>query len=137
MTPAQHVALKNGSELVINNPATGDLRVSLLVDFPDLTGPRSSNPFGILAFGSRLYVADASQNAIQSVDPNTGVYADGRDFSPLSNPSPPPPVVDAVPDSIRSSNGQFLVSFSRDFRSRPAARKSGSWIRRREPARRS
>ncbi|MCA1580103.1 MAG: ScyD/ScyE family protein [Acidobacteria bacterium] len=115
LTPAQHVALKGGRELVINNPATETLRVSLLVDFPDLTGPRSSNPFGILAFGSRLYVVDASLNAIQSVDPVTGVYVTAATFAPLSNPSPPPPVVDAVPDSIRSTNGQFLVSFLTGF----------------------
>ena len=115
ITPAQHVALKNGTELVINNPAGETLRLSLLVDFPDLVGPRSANPFGLVSLGSRIAVVDASLNAIQSVDLTTGSYVTLTSFPPLTNPAPPPPVVDAVPDSIRLSNGQMLVSFLTGF----------------------
>jgi hypothetical protein len=115
LTPAQHAALSSGAELAINNPAGETLRISLLVDFPDLIGPRSSNPFGIQAFGTRLYVVDASQNAIQSIDPTNGTYQTIASFAPLTNPTPPPPVVDAVPDSIRLLNSGFLVSFLTGF----------------------
>ncbi|MEO8430376.1 MAG: ScyD/ScyE family protein [Acidobacteriota bacterium] len=115
LTPAQHAALKSGAVLSINNPAAETLQVSLLVDFPDLVGPRSSNPFGIQALGTRLYVVDASLNGIQSVDPTNGTYQTIASFAPLANPTPPPPVVDPVPDSIRQADGQFLVSFLTGF----------------------
>ncbi len=115
LTPAQHVALKSGAVLSINNPAADTLQVSLVVDFPDLVGPRSSNPFGIQALGARLYVVDASLNGIQSVDPTNGTYQTLASFPPLTNPTPPPPVVDPVPDSIRLFNSQFLVSFLTGF----------------------
>ncbi|MEO8189124.1 MAG: ScyD/ScyE family protein [Acidobacteriota bacterium] len=115
MTPAQHVQLKNGTELAINNPAGETLRISLLVDFPDLVGPRSSNPFGLVSLGSRIAVTDASLNLIHSVDIATGSYVTLASFPPLTNPAGPPPVVDPVPDSIRLSNGQLLVSFLTGF----------------------
>ncbi len=115
ITPAQHVALKNGTELVINNPTGETLRLSLLVDFPDLVGPRSANPFGLVSLGSRIAVVDASLNLIQSVDLSTGSYATLASFPPLTNPAGPPPVVDAVPDSIRLSSGQMLVPFLTGF----------------------
>jgi len=130
LTPAQHAALKSGAELAINNPAGETLRISLLVDFPDLIGPRSSNPFGIQAFGTRLYVVDASQNAVQSIDPANGSYTTIASFAPLTNPTPPPPVVDAVPDSIRLLNSGFLVSFLTGFPFVPGL----SEIRRVDPA---
>ena len=115
LTRAQQTALKAGTELSINSPAGETLRISLLVDFPDLVGPRSSNPFGIQVFGTRLYVVDASQNTVVSVDPSNGTYQTVASFPPLANSAPPPPVVDAVPDSIRLQNSQFLVSFRSGF----------------------
>jgi hypothetical protein len=115
LTPAQHTALKAGGELSINSASGETLRVSLLVDFPDLVGPRSSNPFGLQAFGTRLYLVDASLNSVVSVDPTNGTYQTVASFPPLPNSAPPPPVVDAVPDSIRLQNSQFLVSFLSGF----------------------
>jgi hypothetical protein len=117
LTSAQHAALKDGAELAVNNPAGETLRISLLVDFPDLVGSKSSNPFGLVSFGNRLYVAEASLNEIKSVNPDTGAYQTVATFPPLPNTAAPPgpPVVEAVPDSVRISNGQLLVSFLTGF----------------------
>jgi len=130
LTPAQHATLKAGTELSINNPAGETLQISLLVDFPDLQGPKSSNPFGIQAFGTRLYVVDASQNTVLSVDPTNGTYQTVASFPPLANSAPPPPVVDAVPDSIRLQSSQFLVSFLSGFPFTPGVAE----VRRVDPA---
>lgn len=115
----QHATLKAGSEVALQNADGETLRISLLVDFPDVQeGQRSgSNPFGIVAFGNRLYVVDAAYNRIQNVDPDTGSYTTMTDFPRLANPLAPmgPPFIDAVPDSIRVLNGQFLVPFLTGF----------------------
>ena len=117
LTSGQHSALKDGAELAVNNPAGETLRISVLVDFPDLVGSKSSNPFGLVSFGNRLYVAEASLNEIRSVNPDTGAYQTVATFPPLPNTAAPPgpPVVEAVPDSVRLSNGQLLVSFLTGF----------------------
>ena len=80
-------------------------------------GGVSSNPFGIVAFGTRLYVVDASFNQIQNVNPAAGTYVTLTTFPRIPNPLAPmgPPMIDPVPDSIRVSNGQFLVSFLTGF----------------------
>jgi len=117
LAPSQHAALKAGTELSLQNGAGETLKISLLVDFPDLVGTRGSNPFGLAAFGNRLFVVDASFNQIQSVDPATGTYTTLTTFPQIANPLAPmgPPLIDAVPDSIRVSNGQLLVTFLTGF----------------------
>ena len=117
LLPSQHAALKAGTELSLQNSAGETLKISLLVDFPDLVGTRGSNPFGLVAFGNRLFVVDASFNQIQSVDPVTGSYTTPTTFPQISNPLAPmgPPLIDPVPDSLRVSNGQLIVTFLTGF----------------------
>lgn len=119
LVAAQHATLKAGNEVAIQNGQGETLRISLVVDFPDVVeGNRSgSNPFGVVAFGNRLYVVDAAYNQIQNVDPATGTYTTLVTFPRFTNPLAPmgPPTIDPVPDSLRVSNGQFLVSFLTGF----------------------
>jgi hypothetical protein len=119
LSPAQHATIKAGGEVALQNTEGETLRISLLVDFPDVQeGQRSgSNPFGVAAFGNRVYVVDAAYNQIQNVDPATGSYTTLTAFPRLANPLAPmgPPLIDPVPDGIRVSNGQFLVPFLTGF----------------------
>lgn len=119
LVAAQHATLKAGTEVALTNADGETLRISIVVDFPDVVeGNRSgSNPFGVVAFGNRLYVVDAAYNQIQNVDPATGTFTTLVTFPRFTNPLAPmgPPMIDPVPDSIRVSNGQFLVSFLTGF----------------------
>jgi hypothetical protein len=124
LSPSQHAAIKTGAEVVLQNGQGETLRISLVVDFQDVValpgsdfGIFASNPFGVVAFGSRIYVIDAALNRIQNVDPVTGNFSTLTTFSQIINPLAPmgPPFIDPVPDSIRVSGGQFLVSFLTGF----------------------
>ena len=124
LTPAQHAAIKNGAEVILTNTQGETLRISLVVDFPDIAtipgsdvGIAGANPFGVVAFGSLLYVIDAALNRIQRVEPVTGAVTTLTTFSQITNPLAPvgPPFIDAVPTSIRVSAGQFLVSMLTGF----------------------
>jgi hypothetical protein len=119
LAAAEHATLKAGNEVALQNAQEETLRISLVVDFPDVVeGHRSgSNPFGVVAFGNRLYVVDAAYNQIQNVDPATGNYTTLVSFPRFTNPLAPmgPPMIDPVPDSIRVSNGEFLIAFLTGF----------------------
>jgi hypothetical protein len=66
--------------------------------------------------GATLWVTDASMNALVRVDTATGRWRRIARFPPLPNPTPVgPPVVDAVPTSVRIFGGQLLVSFLTGF----------------------
>jgi hypothetical protein len=130
LTSAQHATIKTGAEVVLQNAQGETLRISLVVDFPDIIGiPGSdfgiagSNPFGVVAFGSQLYVIDAAANRIFNVDPVTGNFTTLTTFSQIINPLAPmgPPFIDPVPDSIRVSGGQFLVTMLTGFPFPPGA----------------
>ncbi|HEY6066000.1 MAG TPA: ScyD/ScyE family protein [Thermoanaerobaculia bacterium] len=133
LTAAQHAAIKGGSEVSLTNPQGETLKVSLVVDFPDFVGPIGSNPFGIAVLGSHIYVVDAALNRIQNVDPVTGNYETLTTFPQIANSFSPalgPPFIDVVPDSIRLSNGQFLVPFLTGFPFAPG----GSSVARVDPS---
>src|SRR5207302_10602409 len=91
--------------------------------FPDLVV--SSNPFGLLfGQGDQLDVVDASLNEILLVDPHSGATADFVHFADIPNtlfPNVGPPTVQAVPDSIRILDNQFLVPYLSGFPFGPGA----------------
>lgn len=108
-------------------PAT--LRV--IVNFPDFTpaprpgipnNVRASNPFGLVLHSNTLYVADASQNNIRTVDLDDGSIGTLVTYPPRVNPLPfGPPVIDAVPDSLRLFGNKLLVTFLTGFPFPPGA----------------
>lgn len=96
----------------------------LTADFPDYTpnprpdvpaNVRPSNPFGLVGAGNKLYVADAAQNNIRIVDMVTGQTDVFFTYPPRPNPLPGPPVIDAVPDSLRLFGNSLLVTFLTGF----------------------
>ncbi|MEO6005688.1 MAG: ScyD/ScyE family protein [Opitutus sp.] len=115
-----HVALKQGSILSLDNGQGDSLTVELLADFPDTVAEkfgvsgvthRPSNPFGVEILGETLYVADASFNSIRTVDLVTSSIGVLSTFAPIPNTRGfGPPMVEAVPDSVHLVGRQLLVT---------------------------
>jgi hypothetical protein len=123
LTVAHQRTLTDGGEVEISDNKGGTARISLLARFP-ISEPqpnvlyRFSNPWGMALTedGATLWVTDASMNALVRVDTATGRWRRIARFPPLPNPTPVgPPVVDAVPTSVRIFGGQLLVSFLTGF----------------------
>ena len=124
---ADHQALKNGETVKLNNGQGDKVSVELVADFADYTSDplpffppnvRHSNPYGITKIGERLFVSDGGQNAVYAVDVHTGAISTLTTFPPIANPLFPGfggPFIEAVPDSIRESDGQLLVTLLRGF----------------------
>jgi hypothetical protein len=123
LQPGDHARLANGETITL-----GFFRqraaLRLLANFPDFTpnprpdlptNVRASNPFGLVAAGSKLYVADASQNSVRTVNLADGATETFFTFPPRANPTPPPPVSEAVPDSLRLFGNKLLVTFLTGF----------------------
>lgn len=121
LTPADHAALKGGSEVTLTNAENQELTIDLVVDFPDFIAEprgdfpanvRQSNSFGVAAVGQTLYVVDASRNLIFEVDANDGEFSVLASFPPVLNPLAPmgPPMIDFVPNSIRVRGNELLVT---------------------------
>ncbi|MCA1622777.1 MAG: ScyD/ScyE family protein [Acidobacteria bacterium] len=98
--------------------------LQLVANFPDFTpnprpdvpnNVRPSNPFGLVGFGNKLYVADAAQNHIRTVSLANGQTEIFFSYPPRPNPLPGPPVVEAVPDSLRLFGNSLLVTFLTGF----------------------
>jgi len=122
MTVQHQQALNDGGEVELaDGGATA--RISLLTRFP-IAEPhpaavyKFSNPWGLALSedGRDLYLTDASQNCLLRIDPATGRWRRLARFGPLPNPTPVgPPVVDAVPTSVRIYGNSVLVSFLSGF----------------------
>ena len=120
LTMADHAALKGGARLTLSNGAGDKLTVELVADFPDYTSEprpnfadnvRASNPFGVAVNGNLIYVVDASQNIVRVVGADSGAYRTYISFKPYDNPLPfGPPVIDAVPNSVRLFGDRLLVT---------------------------
>lgn len=120
MSFADQMALHNGSTVTLANTSGDSLTVKVLVDFPDYTAaPRPDAPdnvrnvhlYGLDLIGTLLYIADAGQNMLRSVDINTGANNTVVSFAPVPNPLPfGPPVAEAVPDSVHVYGSQLLVT---------------------------
>ncbi len=125
LTSADHQALKDGQTLTFSNGGGDKITVSLVADFPDYVpdplpffapNVRHSNPFGITGIGNELFVADGGRNLIFKINADTGAFAPLAVFPPVPNPlSFGPPVIEAVPDSVRAYNGQLYVTLLRGF----------------------
>lgn len=130
LTPADHATIKN-NPLTLSNSQGDTLKVELIVDFPNYQSEprpdfadnvRASNPFGVAVSGNLLYVADASLNKLVAVGANSGSVQTLTTFAPVQNTLPfGPPVVDAVPDTVRLYGDQLLVTYLTGFPFGPAA----------------
>ncbi len=122
MTAQHQQALNDGGEVELAD-AGATARISLLTRFP-MAEPhpaavyKFSNPWGLALSedGRNLYLTDASQNCLLRIDTTTGRWRRLARFGPLPNPTPVgPPVVDAVPTSVRTYGDSVLVSFLSGF----------------------
>jgi len=121
--PADHARLANGETISLGSgiiPAT----LRMIANFPDFTpnfrpdvpnNVRPSNPFGLVGFGNKLYVADAAQNHIRTVSLVNGQTEVFFTYPPRMNPLPGPPFIDPVPDSLRLFGNTLLVTFLTGF----------------------
>lgn len=122
---SDQITLHNGATVDLDNGGGDKMSIKLLVDFPDYVpeprpglpnGVRQSNPFGLAIHGDQLYVADASANTVRAVDIESGTFSILTTFGPLpNNRGFGPPVVEAVPDSVRLVGKQLLVTLLSGF----------------------
>lgn len=130
---AAHARLANGEGVYLGNGTGDTVRISRLADFPDYVAeprpdePRNiriSNPYAIIGTDTTLTVVDASYNRIWTV-PVTPTLREPvvlTNFAPVPNTTPVgPPVVEAVPASIRSLGSDFVVSLLTGFPFGPGA----------------
>jgi hypothetical protein len=125
LTFAQQTALASGADIVLDNGAGDKLTIELIADFPDYVpnplpffpgNVRNSDPFGVVAAAKDLYVVNAGLNSVVKVNIFTGSSQTVASFAPKPNPLPfGPPVIDAVPDSIRLVGGQVYVPLLTGF----------------------
>jgi DNA-binding beta-propeller fold protein YncE len=123
MTTAHQRALGDGDEIRMEDATGGTATISVLTRLPisepdSLTIYRFSNPWGmgLSEDGRTMYVTDASTNALVRIDTNTGRWQRIVRFPPNPNAGPVgPPVIDAVPTSVRIYGDQLLVSFLTGF----------------------
>lgn len=138
LTRADHFRLANGETIVLGKAGLLDKSflpqptLRLVANFPDFTpsfrpdvpnNVRPSNPFGLALHSNTLYVADAAQNMIRTVDLDDGSIGTLIIYPPRVNPLAPfgPPVIDAVPDSLRLYGNRLLVTFLTGFPFPPGA----------------
>jgi hypothetical protein len=120
LIPADHLALKNGARLELDDAVGGKLTVELVADFPDYVpaprpgvpnAVRPSNPFGLLPVEEQLYVVDAGMNLVRQINLETGDTSTLTTFANLPNTRGfGPPTVEPVPDSIRLFGEELLVT---------------------------
>ncbi len=125
LSAADQTTLAGGGQVTLTNMEGKQLTVRMVVNLPDFRSEprpdapnnvRSSNPYGIEASGDSLYVVDASFNQIHRVVIASGAASVFTTFAQKANPTPMgPPMVDAVPDSIRLVGDQFLVTYLTGF----------------------
>jgi hypothetical protein len=125
ITPADQAALKTNHHVTLHNGSGDKIVVRLVADFPNYVpepvagapdNVRQSNPFGIAAIDDDVYVPDASSNSLRSVDLETKTWRTLTNFAPLPNSRGfGPPVVEAVPSSIRRYGADVLVTLLSGF----------------------
>jgi len=134
LPPGAHATLASGGAVYLWNADGAAVRVSRLVDFPDYVAEprpdeprhvRISNPFGMVGNNSELTVVDASMNLVWAVDirPTLSAPRVLARLAPVPNTIPGlgPPVVEAVPASIRVAGDDYVVSLLTGFPFGPGA----------------
>jgi len=119
LLPANHQTLLDGATVSISNGAGATATAELVSQFrPATPDPnaiyRNSHPYGLTILPSQpdtLFVADAGQNTVVQVGQTSGRAKVLVRFAPTPSPLPAgPPVIEAVPTSVRPYRDQLLVS---------------------------
>ena len=122
---ANQTTLNGGGQVTLTNAEGKELTVRLVANLPNFVSEprpalpehiRTSNLYGVEISGDSLYVLDASFNLLYRVSVSTGAFETFATFAPKPNPTQiGPPVVEAVPDSIRLVGNNLLISFLTGF----------------------
>jgi hypothetical protein len=126
LLPSDHAILTSGQPVTLRSPSGERATLRLVIDIPDYRpAPRPdvpnnvvvSNPFGLEHGDScGLWLVDASLNALWKINWCENTYAAAVTFPPYANPTPVgPPVIDAVPTSVRTHEGALLVTLLTGF----------------------
>jgi hypothetical protein len=131
MTMADQQTLASRKPVTLSNGSGEQIVIELVANFPDYSAEprpdfpenvRNSNPFDLVAVGSRLYLANGGQNRIFQVELATGAFSVLTSFPPIPNPLFNPndpstggPTVDAVPTGISYADGKLLVALFRGY----------------------
>jgi hypothetical protein len=120
---ADHNTLADGGTVTLDNGAGATAAISVLSDFRYRPDPvsiyRNSHPYALAKLPTdpkNLYLADAGLNSIVQINAETGRWKTITKFpnQPYKGTTPPP-VAEAVPDSIRYYNGRLLVTLLTGF----------------------
>jgi hypothetical protein len=118
LKPQDHFTLLDGAVVSLTNAAGSQATAELVTQFrPATPDPnalyRNSHPYSMTVLDSQpdtLYVADAGQNTVVQVGITSGRAKVITRFAPTPNPGPGPPVIEAVPTSVRPFQDSLLVS---------------------------
>ncbi len=132
LTRAAHDSVAAGSAAYLTNADGQSARLSRLIDFVDyVPAPRPgvpenvvlSNPFAFVGNGTRFEVVDAARNLLWTFNIGDSTGRVLTTFPPAANtlPAMGPPMVDAVPTSIRAWRDDLLVAFLTGFPFGPGA----------------
>lgn len=125
LASGDHTRLANGETILLGSSGAPKAQMRLVADFPNFTpaprldvpnNVRPSNPFGIAMQANTLYVADAAQNNIRTIDVASGTVGNLITYPLRPNPTPVgPPFIESVPDSVRLFGNKLLVTFLTGF----------------------
>jgi len=124
LLPADHTRLANGETVVLGGKGRPIALLRVAANFPDFTpnprpdfpaNVRASNPFGVVLTANTLYIADASQNMIRTVNLTNGAIGTFFTYPPRPNPVMGPPFIEAVPSGLRLVGNQLLVPLLTGF----------------------
>ena len=125
LAPGDHARLANGETILLGDLGAPKAQLRLVADFPNFTpaprpdvpnNVRPSNPFGIALHANTIYVADAAQNNIRTIDLAAGTVGTLITYPSRPNPTPVgPPFIEPVPDSLRLFGNKLLVTFLTGF----------------------
>ena len=117
-----HTSLLDGNVVTLTNAAGDKATISLVTEFRFRPSAdeiiQHSHPFGIAKLDSdpnHVYINDAGLNLVHQVDITTGRKHTVTSFADVSNVTGAPPLVDAVPDTIRAYGNQLLVTLLSGF----------------------
>jgi DNA-binding beta-propeller fold protein YncE len=119
----QHIPLLDGNSVVLDNGQGDTATVTLLAQFRPRPDPvaiyKNCHPFGLAKIPgdpNHIYMNDAGLNLVTQIEIPSGRARTVSSFGPFPNVgSTPPPVVDAVPTSVRTYGNQLLVTFLTGF----------------------
>lgn len=125
LAPGDHARLANGETILLGDLGAPKAQLRLIADFPNFTpaprpdvpnNVRPSNPFGLALHANTLYVADAAQNNIRTIDLAGNTVGTLITYPFRPNPTPVgPPFIEPVPDSLRLFGNKLLVTFLTGF----------------------